>query len=139
MLLSLKHFKLYSGFKLKLAPRYVGPFKILEDIGPNHLAYRIQLPEHLRMHNVFHVSALRPYHSDGNYQPPPLPELIDDELEYAVDWIEATRLDGRMRKYLVHWEGYADPTWEPIDCLTNCDDKLREFWRFRGQNVPASE
>jgi hypothetical protein len=49
-----------SRFRIKgkLAPRYIGPFPILEQCGP--VAYRLQLPETLSaMHNVFHVSQLK--------------------------------------------------------------------------------
>jgi hypothetical protein len=46
------------GVKGKLAPRYIGPFLILEQCGP--VAYRLQLPETLSIvHNVFHVSQLK--------------------------------------------------------------------------------
>ncbi|GJX63678.1 hypothetical protein Tco_0296578 [Tanacetum coccineum] len=46
------------GTKGKLAPRYVGPFEILERIGP--VAYRLRLPEELSsVHDTFHVSNLK--------------------------------------------------------------------------------
>jgi hypothetical protein len=46
------------GVKGKLAPRYIGPFPILEQCGP--VAYQLQLPETLSaVHNVFHVSQLK--------------------------------------------------------------------------------
>ncbi|WVZ99734.1 hypothetical protein U9M48_044994 [Paspalum notatum var. saurae] len=46
------------GVKGKLAPRYVGPFKITEQCGP--VAYRLELPPHLAaVHDVFHVSQLK--------------------------------------------------------------------------------
>jgi hypothetical protein len=46
------------GVKGKLAPRYVGPFEIIEICGP--VAYRLQLPPQLAaIHDVFHVSQLR--------------------------------------------------------------------------------
>jgi hypothetical protein len=49
-----------SRFEVKgnLAPRYIGPFPILEQCG--RVAYRLQLPETLSaVHNVFHVSQLK--------------------------------------------------------------------------------
>jgi hypothetical protein len=46
------------GVKGKLAPRYVGPFEILEICGL--VAYRLQLPPQLTaIHDIFHVSQLR--------------------------------------------------------------------------------
>jgi hypothetical protein len=44
--------------KGKLAPRYVGPFEIIEACGP--IAYRLQLPPQLAaIHNIFHLSQLK--------------------------------------------------------------------------------
>jgi len=40
------------GVKRKLAPRYVGPYQILERKG--NIAYKVQLPVELRA--IFHVS-----------------------------------------------------------------------------------
>ncbi|GKC46372.1 putative reverse transcriptase domain-containing protein [Tanacetum coccineum] len=46
------------GKKGKLAPRFVGPFKITERIDP--VAYRLRLPEELNgVHDTFHVSNLK--------------------------------------------------------------------------------
>ncbi|CAL5400001.1 unnamed protein product [Camellia sinensis] len=50
----------------KLNPRYIGPFEILERIGP--VAYRLALPPELsNIHNVFHVSMLRRYLRDPGH------------------------------------------------------------------------
>ena len=43
----------------KLAYRYCGPFEILQRIGEQ--SYKLALPEHLHVHNVFHVSLLKKY------------------------------------------------------------------------------
>ena len=58
----------------KLSPRYIGPYEIMERVGP--LAYRLALPPELaKIHNVFHVSMLRKYRSDPSHV------LKDSELE----------------------------------------------------------
>ena len=54
------------GKKGKLSPRFIGPYEILERIGP--VAYRLALPLELtKLHNVFHVSMLRRYRFDGSH------------------------------------------------------------------------
>ena len=53
----------HFGIKGKLAPRYIGPFRILAKRG--EVAYQLELPPHLsRVHDVFHVSQLRCCFSD---------------------------------------------------------------------------
>ena len=48
----------------KLAPRYIGPFEILESLGI--VVYRLELPPSLSsVHEVFHVSMLRKYTPDS--------------------------------------------------------------------------
>ena len=40
----------------KIAPRYVGPFKILDRIGL--VAYQMALPPYIRIHDFFHIYLL---------------------------------------------------------------------------------
>ena len=48
------------GKKGKLSPRFIGPFEVLGRVG--EVAYEIALPPELEhVHNVFHISVLRPY------------------------------------------------------------------------------
>ena len=39
----------------------------------------------MRVQNVWHVSYLKAYKSDGGRPPSPLPEMIGGELEFEVD------------------------------------------------------
>nr|GEU45750.1 hypothetical protein [Tanacetum cinerariifolium] len=51
------------GKKGKLAPRFVGPFKIIEKVG--HVVYRLDLPDELNgVHDTFHVSNLKKAHEN---------------------------------------------------------------------------
>ena len=43
----------------KLAPRFCGPFEILGKRGS--VAYELDVPSHIRVHNVFHASLLNKY------------------------------------------------------------------------------
>ncbi|KAL5836129.1 hypothetical protein ACOSQ4_015626 [Xanthoceras sorbifolium] len=55
------------GRKGKLSPRFIGPYEIIERVGP--VAYRLALPPELeKIHNVFHVSMLRRYRSDPSHK-----------------------------------------------------------------------
>nr|GEV74482.1 putative reverse transcriptase domain-containing protein [Tanacetum cinerariifolium] len=59
----------HFGKKGKLAPRYVGPFKILERI--ELVAYRFRLPEELNsVHDTCHVSNLKRCLADANLHVP---------------------------------------------------------------------
>ena len=69
------------GKRGKLNPRYIGPFEIVDGIGP--VAYRLDLPEEFsRVHNVFHISMLRKYIPDSSHVLE-TPEIkLRDDLSY---------------------------------------------------------
>ena len=103
----------------KLTPRFIGPFQILQRIGP--VAYRIALPPFLsRLHDVFHVSQLRKYVHDSSHVIELDEVQIHDNLTFEVLSI---RIADRRIKTLrgkeiplvkVIWSGTGDEdaTWE---------------------------
>ncbi|KAL0537052.1 hypothetical protein IC582_026020 [Cucumis melo] len=71
----------------KLSPRFVGPFEILERIGP--VAYRLALPPSLStVHDVFHVSMLKKYVPDPSHVVDYEPLEIDENLSYVEQPVE---------------------------------------------------
>ncbi|TYK21774.1 pol protein [Cucumis melo var. makuwa] len=79
----------------KLSPRFVGPFEILEWIGP--VAYRLALPPSLStVHDVFHVSMLRKYVSDPSHVVDYKPLEIDENLRYTEQPVEVLAREMKM-------------------------------------------
>ncbi|GKD73674.1 hypothetical protein Tco_1331956 [Tanacetum coccineum] len=110
------------GKKGKLASRYVGPFEILEKIGP--VAYRLRLPEELSsMHDIFHVSNLKKCLADANLHVP-LDEInIDKTLCFVEEPVEIMNREVKSLKHSkipivkVRWNSKCGPkfTWERED------------------------
>ncbi|GJR54761.1 reverse transcriptase domain-containing protein [Tanacetum coccineum] len=75
------------GKKSKLAPRYVGPFEILERIGP--IAYQLRLSKELSgVHDMFHVSNLKKCLVDASLHVP-LDEIkVDKTLCFVEEPVE---------------------------------------------------
>nr|GEX82154.1 putative reverse transcriptase domain-containing protein [Tanacetum cinerariifolium] len=97
VLLKVSHWKgaVCFGKKGKLAPRYVGPFEVLERIGP--VAYRLRLPQELsNVHDIFHVSNLKKCLADASLQVP-LEEIhIDKTLLFVEETVEI--MDREIKK-----------------------------------------
>ncbi|GKG18809.1 hypothetical protein Tco_0375908 [Tanacetum coccineum] len=75
------------GKKGKLAPRFVGPFEIIEKVDP--VAYRLDLPEELNgVHDMFHVSNLKKCLADPTLKVP-LDEIqVDAKLNFVEEPME---------------------------------------------------
>jgi hypothetical protein len=110
--------------KRKLAPRYIGPFPILERCG--QVAYRLWLLESLyAVHNVFHVSQLK----KCLWIPDQTMDVTDVNLELDLTYLEhpirvLDHKDRITRKrtlkfYKVQWNQHTEEeaTWETRDFI----------------------
>ncbi|GJW35356.1 hypothetical protein Tco_0058276 [Tanacetum coccineum] len=105
--------------KGKLAPRYVGPFEILERIGS--VAYRLRLPDELSgVHDTFHVSNLKRCLADASFHVP-LDEIkVDKTLRFVREPVEImdrkvkSLKRSRISLVKVRWNSKRGPefTWE---------------------------
>ncbi|KAK9401689.1 hypothetical protein NXF25_010045 [Crotalus adamanteus] len=105
--LSTKYVKLQVPCK-KLAPKYIGPFRIAQIINP--VTVRLELPKLLgKIHPTFHVSLLKPVGRTSHGQPPGPVTPGRYEIEDIVD----SRLRGNRLYYLVVWKGYplSEASW----------------------------
>ena len=138
VLLSTKHLNLRrtgdKGSTPKLLPKWIGPFPVTKVVGKG--AYQLELPNTIKVHNVFHVSLLKPYRSDGRVQPPDPVVCEDDGEEYFyVERVLDHRINKRGRKqykeYLVKWAGYGTEhnSWEPESSLIETD-QLKLYWDY---------
>ncbi|GJZ28719.1 putative reverse transcriptase domain-containing protein [Tanacetum coccineum] len=108
----------------KLALRYVGPFKILERIGP--VAYRLRLPEELSgIHDTFYVSNLKKCLANASLHVP-LDEIkIDKTLRFVEEPVEIMDREVKSLKrskialVKVRWNSKCGPefTWEHEDYM----------------------
>jgi hypothetical protein len=124
------------NYNRKLFPKYIGPFRITAKV--NDVAYRLQLPETMTIHDVFHVSLLKAYKA-GSARPPPIPLEIEGELEFEVEKILLHREKkvGPKNKpifkkeYFIKWAGYGPEhcSWEPEAHLKNAPQVLAEYWK----------
>jgi len=118
--LSTKHYR-FAGSPEKLKPPFVGPFLVLENVGPNARRLELTPPFH-RKHPVFPVSALKkdksrtpdPRFATCQQVPTPHPHHAlegekhsQEEIELILNERVRRGEDGKpLREYLVHWKGY---------------------------------
>ncbi|GKB80332.1 putative reverse transcriptase domain-containing protein, partial [Tanacetum coccineum] len=103
----------------KLAPWYMGPFKIVECIGP--VAYRLRLPQELScIHDTLHVSNLKKCLADTDLQVPLEEIKIDDKLYFIEEPIEIVDIEVKKLKR----------SWIPI---------VKGCWNLRRQLISGDQ
>ncbi|GJU21461.1 reverse transcriptase domain-containing protein [Tanacetum coccineum] len=121
----------------KLNPHYIGPFRIIERIGP--VAYRLELPQELsRVHNVFHVCSLKKCLSDDTLVIPLEEFQLDDKLNFVEEPVEI--MDRKVKQLKqscipivkVHWNARRglEYTWE-------CEDQFKSKYPYLFENLPT--
>jgi hypothetical protein len=127
--LSTKNLKLKMTSK-KLAPRYIGPFRVLEAVGSQ--AYRLSLPnQYDRIHNVFHISLLEPWKrrkGDDTGAELPMPELADDD-EWEVEEVKDEKFIDGDRHFLIKWKGWPSEynQWIPESDMANAKEMIKKY------------
>nr|GFC22815.1 reverse transcriptase domain-containing protein [Tanacetum cinerariifolium] len=111
-----------APFEALYGRKYVGPFKVLEEIGK--VAYKLELPEELsRVHNTFHVSNLKKCHADEPLAIPLDGLQFDDKLHFFKEPIKIMDREVKRSKQSqiplvkVRWNSKRGPefTWERED------------------------
>ena len=114
----------HFGVKGKLAPRYVGPYEIIEECGP--VAYRLRLPSRLAaVHNVFHISQLEKCVRVPTEIINQQEILVEPDLSYTeyplriLDQKERGTRRKVVKMYKIQWSHHTEEeaTWETEDYL----------------------
>jgi len=106
-----------------LTNKWIEPYKVIEAIGSH--AYRLEVPEGTRWHNVVHTTLLKPFNRRNEDQ-----EMDDDDPDvYEVESIIDSRKIHDVVKYRVRWVGHTEfeDTWEMFNKLDNCPDRVKAF------------
>ena len=128
------------GKKGKLSPRFIGPYDIIERIGP--VAYKLALPPELdKVHNVFHVSMLRRYRSDPSHTIPAksidiAPDLTYEEEPVAILAKKMKELrNKKVTLVKVLWKNHKveEATWESEEIMKTQYPHLFTLGKFRDE------
>ena len=90
----------------KLDYQRLGPYLITKQI--NEVPFQLDLPPHVCLHPMFHVSLLEPYASNsflGRVVPPPPSIEFDEGPEYEVKAILDSKVVKNKLYYFVDWLG----------------------------------
>ncbi|XP_068657887.1 uncharacterized protein [Aristolochia californica] len=99
----------------KLLPRFFGAFPIFRRVGP--VPYQLKLPDTTKIHDVFHVSLLKPHPGAQPTSTPFLPPVDNGEVILNPATVLRAQLTNGHWEILIQWTD-TDPdaaTWERVD------------------------
>ena len=142
--LASKHISFAKGLARKLIPKFVGPYKILQDF--ENSSFKLELPAHLKkrgVHDVFHSSLLREHiPNDDRLFPGRMDTQVgntpETEGEWAVDRILSHAGSGTNSVFEIQWKS-GDITWMPyyqITYLQALTDYLDLFGISKVEKLP---
>lgn len=115
----------------KLSHKFVGSFRITDIVKAQ--IYRLLLFSTYRIHNIFHVSLLEPYHirdcDDAADTFMQAPEFIDDDEMWKVEEIMDKVKNKQGVWYKVKWTGWGDEynQWLPDEKLAGIKELTRQY------------
>ena len=118
----------------KLDHRRLGPYPIERAV--SDVAYKLRLPPSLsRLHPIFHVSLLEPYHdpSDFHAHASPMPFVLDTDNAPSIHSILNSRRLGQRYEYLVRWEKSSsdEDSWIPLSDIPSMYNELLDRFHRR--------
>ena len=115
VLVSIKNLR-QKRLSRKLSQKFLGPYQVDKVVGTHGLAYKLHIPAFMRLHPVFPISALEPFHGRPGEDPSTLQEpYVQGNNVYEVEAILNHKGNGRNRHFYIKWKDYEDEenTWEP--------------------------
>lgn len=111
----------------KLSKRFYRPYRVMSKVGL--VAYKLELPSHSKIHDVFHCSLLKPHIGAPptaiDHLPPATMDnhpIVTPLAILSSKWVQDAGV--RRRKVLVQWAGLSpdDTSWEDWDSLCTLYD-----------------
>ena len=123
VLVDRRNLQVKAGNIKSLTQKWLGPYEVIKAIGSH--AYRLEVPEGTRCHNVVHITLLTLFRRREEPH-----DMDEDEAEgWEVEEIHNSGTHKGVVQYRVRWAGCTEfeDRWESIDHLYNCTDKVKDL------------
>jgi hypothetical protein len=123
------------GATTKLKPRMLGPFNVLSV--PSPVNVMLELPAAMKVHNVVHISRVRPFRSSARFprtdvSRPGATGRKQGAKVYTLEHIVEASADRQQLR--IKWLGWPKTTWEPTSVI-RADDPVTVAEFFKAQRA----